>query len=185
MTQAERQRLKTAVQLLAGTHLWDKNGYLFCTVDSVDEVGQVCDCTPIGGDATTQIPAVKLTSEKNDGLLIIPVVGSTVAVMLSQKSEPFVALFSDINKFILIASTLIQFNGGEFGGLVKVVELTQKINALENLVNELIVKYNTHVHPGVTVGAGSTLVTATQEAGSIAPITQKADIENTSITHGQ
>lgn len=184
MTPSEKQRLKTAVQHLAGTHLWDKNSFVFCEVTSVDELAQVCDCVPIGGDATTIIPAVKLAAEQSDGLFFVPAIGSTICVFYSVKSEPFVALFSDLDKGYLTTATLTQFNDGAFGGLVKVIELTAKINALENTLNALIATFNTHVHTGVRIGAGSSAITPTPQTTNINPVTKQADIENTKVKHG-
>jgi len=184
MTHTERQQLKTAVQILAGTHLRDNSQFIYCNVDSVDEAKQVCTCTPIGGDATTQIPAVKLTAEENDGLLLLPKVGSTVVVIFSQRSEPFVALFSDIDKVIIIAETSVQFQDGTFGGLVKVKELTDKINILEKDLNTLKAAFNSWVVVPNDGGAALKATTATWTGQSIT-VTNKTDIENTKIIHGQ
>lgn len=184
MTHAERQQLKTAVQILAGTHLRDNAQYVFCSVDSVDEAKQVCTCTPIGGDSTTQIPAVKLTAEENDGLLYLPKIGSTVVVVFSQRSEPFVALFSDIDKIIIIAETSVQFQDGTFGGLVKVNELTDKINVLEDDLNTLKQAFNNWIVTPNDGGAALKATAATWTGQSIT-VTNKSDIENTKINHGQ
>ena len=173
MTAAERQQLTTAIQHLAGTHLWDKNMFVVCTVDSVNETEQTCDCTPIGGDATTSIPAVQLTAEQNDGFLLIPVVGSTVIVTYSKRNEPYVTLFSDIDKVIVIAKTSIQFNDGSFGGLVEVAQLTLKLN---NLITELQQQL-VLISAGIATGGGS------YTPGTLSTFT-KTDYENTKITHG-
>ena len=73
------------------------------------------------------------------------------------------------------------FNDGELGGLVKVIELTEKLNNIENLVNDLITKYNAHTHNVTAVGSptGPSLV---QETQTLTP-TQQSEIEDTKITH--
>jgi hypothetical protein len=73
--------------------------------------------------------------------------------------------------------------GGEFGGLVKVVELTQKLNNLENKVNEIIVTFGTHTHAVTAVGS-PTSPTTTPIAGSLT-ISQRDDIENVNVRHGK
>jgi hypothetical protein len=73
--------------------------------------------------------------------------------------------------------------GGEFGGLVKVVELTQKLNNLENKVNEIITTFGTHTHTVIMLGA-PTATTATPIVGNLT-VSQRADIENTKNKHGE
>ena len=85
---------------------------------------------------------------------------------------------------MIIQDGLIQFNDGSYGGLVQVINLVQKLNNLENLVNDLVAKFNMHVHPGVQSGAGSTGPTVSLETGTLTP-TEQADIENTEVTHGK
>jgi hypothetical protein len=52
--------------------------------------------------------------------------------------EGFVALYSQVDS--------IQFGDGSFDGLVKVIELTSKLNDLENKVNSMISVFNAHIH---------------------------------------
>jgi hypothetical protein len=73
--------------------------------------------------------------------------------------------------------------GGEFGGLVKVVELTQKLNDLENKINEIITTFGTHTHNVTAVGA-PTSPTSTPISGNLA-ISVRADIENINVKHGK
>lgn len=184
MTDSERQQLKAAIQHLADTHLWDKNQFVLCSVDSVNESDQTCDCTPIGGNATTSIPAVKLTAEQNDGFLLIPAIGSNVVVTYSVRNEPYITLFSDIDKCILIAQKLVQFQDGSFGGLVKVAELTDKINKLENDLNVLKQAFTAWAVVPNDGGAALKTITSTW-SGQTIPVTSKSEIENTKITHGK
>ena len=80
---------------------------------------------------------------------------------MSKYTLPFVIQYSDIESYAL--------NGNEFGGVVKVIELTQKINALEQKINELIV-WGATVTPPLTT---SPMV-----------LTQQSEIENTTVAHG-
>jgi len=116
-----------------------------------------------------------LTAGISDGFVITPEIDSMVYVIMSKYTLPFIVTFSDITQFDIM--------GGEFGGLVKVVELTQKLNNLENKVNEIIATFGTHTHTVIAVGA-PTSPTSTPIAGNLT-ISQRADIENINIKHGK
>jgi hypothetical protein len=169
-----------AIRELAGTHNNSFTTNVTCLVQSVNTDTRTCICTPISNHLSGDIMNVKLMAEIDDGILLIPVIGSTVIVAHSKRNEPFVVVFSGIQSIFIIAVGSIQFQGGEFGGLVRVGDLITKINNLENLVNDLIAKYNTHTH---VVTGGSTAPTLVQETNTLIP-TVRSDIENTSITHG-
>lgn len=172
-------QIKEAIQQLADTHLVDTVHAIACTVESVDLDEFTCEVVGIGGNADTTIPNVRLSAENNDGFVVIPKVDSTVIVVTTKRGVAYVALFSDVEK--------IQFLDGSYDGLVKVAELTTKLNNLENLVNSLITKYNTHIHvatDSITAAPVTVAPTVTLETGTLTPTIQ-ANIENTLITHGQ
>lgn len=83
--------------------------------------------------------------------------------------------------------------GNEFGGLVKVESLVNKVNAIENKVNSLAAKYNTHTHAvsvvtacatGTGSGSGTSATTSAPETGTLQNTT-KSDIENEKVKHGK
>jgi hypothetical protein len=78
----------------------------------------------------------------------------------------------------------IYLNGNDYGGLVEVGNLVTKLNNLENKVNDIIASFNSHTHSGVTVGSGVTGTGTPPVTGNLTP-TQKSDIENTTVQHGQ
>lgn len=173
----QKRELSEAVQKLAGTFLKDFLSVMACTVTAVNEESQTCNCTPIGGDSTTELQNVLLTAEENDGLLLIPEVGSTVLVAITKRNEPFVLMFSNIAKVIIVASTAIQFNDGSLGGLIKIQNLVDRINNLEKA-------FNAHTHASAATGPP---VPPTVDPGNgipIAPLTQRSDLENDKIKHG-
>lgn len=161
---------------MAGTYLKDIISIIPCNVDSVDQNNRVCDCTPIGGDAATQIPSVQLCAENDNGLLVFPEVGSTVIVGFSTRNLAFVMLYSGVSN--------MQMLDGSFGGLVKVIELTIKINNLENLVNNILNVLKSTSIPLAPSGTYpfAPLYTALSD---ITPLTQRNDIENNLILHGK
>jgi hypothetical protein len=198
-----------AIQRMTGTQLSDNVRLLSANVDSVDEAKRTCIVTTVSSQGSVTIENVQLMASIDDGFLLMPAVDSTVIIAYSTYNQPFVALFSGVAKVMMVAGENnaslqmdddgllldiadtkvnisdgeIKMNDGAMGGLVKVIELTQKLNALENKVNALLAAYNSHVHSGVTTGPGSSGPTPTQVSGTLTP-TQRADIENDKIVQG-
>ena len=102
-------------------------------------------------------------SQRLTTMIIKPAVGSAVLVadLSNGKMRDLVVLM--VEK----AETVI-FNGGELGGLIKIAELTDKLNALVNA-------FNAHVHPV----AGNTTSTIAQPL----QLFNKADYEDEKIKH--
>ena len=91
---------------------------------------------------------VVLLTEKIESAEIV--IGDTSAVMdadgLRIKTEKMSA---DINRDNII------FNGGDLSGLVVIKSSPDKLNELKDTVNDLITKYNAHIHTTTaTVGTG-------------------------------
>ena len=143
-----------------------------CTVLSYDEDSKTIDCEPIDGSA--DFLTVKLQAEVSSGVLIVPKVGSFIILEQTSNDSAYVSLFGEVDEIILM--------DGENGGLVKVSELVDKMNNIENKLNTLLSTFNTHVHTGVTTGAGSSGTTPSIVSGSLTP-TQIQDLENDKISH--
>jgi hypothetical protein len=195
-----------SIQKMTGTLLKDNVHTFAASVDSVNEEKRTCTVTSVFG---MTVENVQLMASVDDGFLLVPVIDSMVIVVYSTFGKPFICLFSSVKKVLLtagennasiqvdadgllfeIADTKIQvsdgeikLNDGSMGGLVKVIQLTQKLNNLENKVNALITAYNTHVHTGVTTGAGSSAVTPSTVSGTLTP-TNRGDIENALVKQG-
>ena len=148
------------IQQLSGVENEDKVRLFKATVNSVDLDKRVCSVTTTTGNATLDFDA-QLMAGVADGLLMQPKINSTVFILMSKYTLPFVIQYSDIESYAL--------NGNEFGGVAKVIELTQKINDLEQKINELIV-WGATVTPPLTTSA--------------MVLTQQAEIENTTVAHG-
>ena len=198
-----------SIRQIAGTYNRDNVHYIVAEVDSVDIGNRLCTVTTISGAESITIENVKLMPCVDDGLLLVPTVGSNVFIITSDYNQPFVAMVSEIDAAIITSGDVqitlqngvvkivqnnlslqfsngkIQFNDGSYGGLVEIVNLVTKLNNLENLVNDLISKYNSHTHIlSLSTGTGTAAPTTTIETG-ILTLTQRGDIENTIITHGK
>jgi hypothetical protein len=181
--------LKDAITQASGMFGKDIVAIMYCEVDSVDEEAKTCDCTPINNISDASLPGVQLNAESNDGLTLYPEVGSTIIVGLSKTNQAFMMLAEDLSKITIvigdsaltITDGLFEFNGGVNAGLVLLGKLVTQMNKTENKVNDIITAFNSHVHPGVQTGAGSSGASATPITGTLTP-TENSDIENTAIT---
>jgi hypothetical protein len=177
----------TAIQKAAGTYKEDKVRIVVGTVESIQ--GNTCTCTI---NDQSILPAVNLQAGVCDGILIIPSIGSTVVIMYSTQINPFVVLYSDIDKAYLqvglasiemLADGSITLNDGTDGGLVKGDPLVEKLNNLENKVNDLITTFNTHTHNVISVGSPTATAIPTI-SGELTP-TKASEIESQSIKYGK
>jgi hypothetical protein len=179
----------TAIQKMAGTFREDKVRIEVGTVKSIE--GNTCTCY-VSDDML--LPNIQLQASVCDGWLLVPAVGSTVIVLYSTQNDPFIALYSDIDSaYLQVGDSSIEIlndgsitlNDGSFNGLVKVADLVTKLNNLENLVNDLVSKFNSHTHIlTLTSGTGTAAPTAAPETTTLTP-TQQSDLENKLITHGK
>jgi hypothetical protein len=143
-----------------------------CTIDSVDLTTLTCYCVPLNDDA--DIINVRLMANIDNGFLLIPEVNSIVVVSFLSDDSAYVSLVSKVSE--------VQLNGKNFDGLVKVQELTDKLNALENKVNDLITACSSKI---VTLAPSGTFPLASFFT-SVTPLvpTQQLEIENTTILQG-
>jgi aromatic ring-opening dioxygenase LigB subunit len=179
MNEQNDRSITSAIKKLAGTYNVDTIYLVTGRVLSVDEAAGTCLVEAVTGKATTTIDGVELQTTISDGLLMVPKIDSEVKVLFSTYTTPFIVQFGDIEK-IFIAADLIQFNDGNLKGLVKVIELTTKLNNLENKVNSIISAFNTHTHTSTVIGTPTT-PPMVPIMGTLTP-TSQADIENTIIT---
>lgn len=143
-----------------------------CTVNSVSD--NTCDCSPI--DGTADLLEVRITSEVDaTNVTFKPSIGSIVMVGLITDNDGVVVMYGKLDS--------INLHGDQYGGIAKIETLTTKLNNLENLVNDLVTKYNTHTHAGVTSGSSSTAIPSAIETTTLTP-TERSDIENTNVQHG-
>lgn len=120
-------------------------------------------------------------NNQETGMVITPAVGSYVMITdLSNgnKRDWAVLMYSEIDK--------VEFNSGNNEGLIKIKDLTDKLNQLVDEVNALKDMFNNHTHSVSTTG------TPTAQEGTAAPVVSKAnaatkfnrsDYEDDHITH--
>jgi hypothetical protein len=176
--------IREALERLLGLHKVDQVCYINVTVSSVDITKRICSCTAIDGHTEYELPTVKLMAVVDDGILFEPVIGSTVKVIFSQNIEPFVCQYSEIENITLDAKTLIKLNDGSFGGLLKIKETVDRLNAVEKDLNSLKTAFSSWIVIPSDGGAALKTVTAKWMADRIKE-TKISDLENIKIKHGK
>lgn len=166
--------IQESIKYLAGTHGADGTKLIDATVNSVDETARTCEATALTGKVGDIIPDVRLMSDADDGVLLIPTVGSTITVAISVFADVIMVGCSGLDKIILM--------GGDLGGMVKAIDLVIRLNKLENAYNDLVSKFNTHTH-NVTATGAPTGPSLLPEPNTLA-LTVRADIENENILQG-
>lgn len=149
---------------------------IICTVVSVD--GTTCVCQPVD-DGQAEIMDVRLNAESHSTkFLITPAVDSVVGVLAFsdfENTEYMVVMFSEIDS--------IMIRGDQYGGLVKVDDLVDKINTIEDDLNDLKQVFSTWVPTPNDGGAALKGAAATWYAATITNTTVN-DLENGAVTHG-
>lgn len=191
--------LMTARRALAARLKSESAGVEYAIVSNVDEQLRSCTVT-IDGVPFTNVLLYAIENADLKGFVMIPKVDSQVLVSrIGGSNELYVAMFSEVDKVLLtigdkvsmqitednieVDADKIVFNGGDNKGLIKIQELTAK-------VNELVDTFNKHVHPGVITavsgGSGAPAVgTPGNTSAPSAPAQKlnKDDYEDTKITH--
>lgn len=206
---SEARTIIDALQKIAGVQLKNNIFILPATVLSVNEAERTCVVETIGGDQAIEIEGVQLMASVDDGVLLVPTVGSTVNVNYSTYYAPFLCQFSGVDKVLVVVGEnavavevtntgvlvelndtkisltdgKIQFNDGAFDGLVKVEQLTQKLNTIENSINALKQVFSTWT-PVPQDGGAALKGAVSSWAGQQLQPTQQSQIENTKVTHG-
>lgn len=155
-------------------------------VISVDESQMVCDIDVQGAPDMQDVRLRSVIDSGETGILITPTIDSYVLVGLinNRKESAFVCSYSSVDSVKLLTDD-IQLAGDEFGGLIKINDLVDKINTIENAVNQLKTEFNTHMHisPPAPV---SPVTTAPPTVPSTVNLvnTTVTEIENENVKHG-
>lgn len=178
---------------------------LVCTVDAVDEKARTIDCTPLNEGAPLLGVNLQANQGADYGLWLYPEVGSFVivgfvadgaagVVLSTEKIKQAEVVIGDTsavmdadgcriktaNMSADINADDIIFNGGKLNGLVKIDDLTKRLNTIENEINKL---------KGIMAGwvpvaqdGGAALKTAVADwSADTLLLTKRSDYENEKI----
>lgn len=188
-----------SIQILAGTYGKFPIQVMVCEVTDVSASERTCTVQPLS-DNLQPFPA-QLMADIDDGVLILPTVGSTVKIMLSELITPTVIQFSQVDEILLVGGGSavkvydngVELQGYEYGGLMKVTPSVNAWNDLQNDVNTLKVQLLALTSAITSIGAipvlgtvlGAAFTTALASyCASILPLTIETQIENPKVKHG-
>lgn len=180
---------------------------LVCTVDEVDKAARTVDCTPINEGAPLLGVNLQANQSADFGLCLFPEKGSFVVVgfvadgaagvvLLTEKIESAEIVIGHTSA-VMDADGLriktekmsadfnrdsIIFNGGDLGGLVKVEDLTKRLNLIENDINMLKTAMSGWVPVSQDGGAALKTAAAAWFATTLTP-TSRGDYENQKVKH--
>lgn len=151
-----------------------KNYSLVCTVKTIDLTAKTCYCEPL--DDSADIQQVRLIAEKTkDGFILIPKLESLVVVTFLSESSAYVSMVSQVDE--------IHLAGINYGGLAKTLEITDKLNNIEDKINDLITAITGWTPVANDGGAALKLALSTWLASSLVPTTMN-DITSDTVLHG-
>lgn len=187
-----------SIQILAGTYGISPVQVMTCEVTKVTASERTCTVLPLTDNLEPF--AAQLMADIDDGLLILPTVGSTVKIMLSEIITPTVIQYSAIDEILIVSggsaikvySSGVELQGVDYGGVMKVTPSVKAWNDLQNDVNTLKNIFATMASaPVVTTAVGATDAFYTLFASNIASyvsaplsITTETQIENPKVKHG-
>lgn len=142
-------------------------------VTSFDE--STSSCSVKFPEDSTEITDVQLQRVPNaSGWLVRPSIDSFVLIDWINETSAYIALTSQIDDIV--------FQGGDNGGLIKIEDLTSKLNELVSSVNAMYGEFKAHTHNVTAVGSptGPVIpVPAQPDASDF----NKSDYENENFKH--
>lgn len=133
---------------------------------SVD--GAVCKVSRVRDGMVIDRVRLNAISTADKGIVVTPKTGTYVLVSRLGEVNWFVTLCGEVEKISIDAEAKIVFNGGHFGGLVRIGDLIDELNSLVEI-------FNTHTHP---VPNGNTSAPTSQASGF-----SSETLEDDNITH--
>lgn len=144
---ATEAEIRRRLQEMAGLYAPDVS--VISRVADVDQ--EACTCTLVDDDGQEFFEVrLRPVTGRNKSMLQVPKAGSFVLAVRIENTEEWMVVACDEiermqlivgNSELVITEDDILINGGKLGGLVKISELTAKLNLLVNT-------YNTHTHSG-------------------------------------
>lgn len=105
----------------------------------------------------------------------------TIESNSTNKTDTIAEIYKIICDDVQVTSESFVFNGSANVGIIKIIELTEKLNNLVTEVNELTSKFNNHKHVSVQAGTQVSGITDLPSTGMTSFF--KSDYENTKIKH--
>lgn len=138
--------------------------------------GNTVNVAPLNGDPMLFNVRLNLT-EKTEGFSLMPKAGSIVLVGCIDGDEKnnFVAMYSEVDS--------MKFNGDQFGGLIKIEQLIERMNKIEQKHDALCTQLELLPVP-VSGAVSGPPVPGSYSGVKIGDLTLRNALENTLIKHG-
>lgn len=186
---------------------WQSKESLYLTIGTASEINEdnfTFKFTPIDEKSVVEDVRMKVIVDSGpEAFIIIPKDGTKVVVgfhsntvgqclvvqeadkVLMNTNSKTINVENDFNincNDVNVSTESWDFNNGTFEGLIKINDLTTKLNVLISEVNSFKNKFNTHKHLGVTTGSG---VSGIKDVANVNNLTNfvKTDYENPKIKH--
>ena len=182
-----------------------KNNLFIVTVASVDEVAHTCEghsMTDNADDGSTpvNISGIKLNTNANDSLMVVPAIDSDILVLMTSNKEYYMIAWGDIKKIIIQIDSIMSligdstgwsFNDGNNKGLVKLDPLITSLNKRSTRCDDIVLALTTIAAAMTAIGGssvtGTVLGSAITSAISaiITPVTPATALllENIKVKH--
>lgn len=163
-------------------------GCIACTVTAVDKSSRTVDVEPLDDGAPILGCNLQANQGSTFGVVQIPRVGSYVVVgFLAGVDAGVVLMCDDVERVevvvkdadtgsVVVSEDGVVMNNGTLGGLVKIKEITDKLNNLVDEVNSFVQTFNSHTHTGVH-GATSPPISTSSSVSSF----NRDDYENKKV----
>lgn len=153
-----------------------------CRVDAVNKQRRTVDVSPIDETAPFLDVNLQADQESTNGLLLLPRVGSYVIVALTNFGHSAAVVLTDDIEEVVLDTDLVTLNGGKLGGLVKIEELVNRLNDIEQHVNNLKSVF-TGWTPAPNDGGAALKSAISSWATQTIDTTQRSALEDEKILH--
>lgn len=153
-----------------------------CQVDSVSISRRTADCIPIDGSAPFLDANLQADQDNNKGVLLVPRIGSYVLVCQTSFGQAAAVILTDDVEQLIIDTDQITINQGDNGGLVNIQPLVDRLNRLENQLNQLKTLIQSWT-PAPNDGGAALKSVLSSWATQTLTNTSRHDIEDTTVVH--
>lgn len=170
-------------------------GSVVGTVTAV-QAPDTCTVEPIDGGAEYfKVRLRGVIDGADDGMYAEPKINSYVIIspLMNDEGMMFVSRFTEVTKWHIkvdggakvevLSGGNVKLNGDTHNGLVKVAELVQKLNALENDLNTIKGVFSGWT-PVAQDGGAALKAASAAWAGQTLTTTAQVDLENQKVKHG-
>lgn len=172
-------RIKESIQSIAGRNI---NDDCYVVGEVTEANGTTCSVKINETLTLTDVLCVAADDGESNNIKIKPAIGSKVLMAdLSGGNlrQMVVVAYTQIAKLEMPKIESLIINGGKNGAIINIDKLTDKINEVIDVLNNLITSYNSHTHSVQSFGTSGTAVPYNDNARHL----NKDDYSDKTIKH--